>query len=173
MAASGLAYIPEDRMGEGMVGNLPLVDNALMKAYYRPPVSSGPFLWPRVAIEFTRGLLQRFNMRTPPQTLARTLSGGQAQRFLLAREMALQPKVVVAVHPTRGLDVGATAAVHDWLLTERDAGCAIVLISEDLDEVLRLSDRVAAIYEGRIMDVMPVGQASREKVGLLMAGSAV
>jgi general nucleoside transport system ATP-binding protein len=110
-------------------------------------------------------------MRIPPRTITRTLSGGQLQRFLLAREMALQPKVVVAVHPTRGLDVAATAAVHEWLLRERDEGCAILLISEDLDEVLHLSDRVAALYEGQIVDVLPGAEASRELVGMMMAGS--
>jgi simple sugar transport system ATP-binding protein len=172
MAAAGVAYVPEDRMGEGLAGNLPLLDNALMKAYYRQPVAAGPFVRPKAALEFTRRLLGRFNMHIPPSTLARTLSGGQLQRFVLAREMALQPRVVVAVHPTRGLDVGATAAVHEWLLSQRDSGCAILLISEDLDEVLRLSGRVAAIYEGRIVAVLPAGEATREKVGLLMAGAA-
>jgi simple sugar transport system ATP-binding protein len=171
MARLGLAYIPEDRMGEGLVGNLPLLDNALLKCYYREPVAAGPAIRIKAAVEFTRGLLRRFNMHIPPQTLTRTLSGGQLQRFLLAREMALQPRVVVAVHPTRGLDVAATAAVHDWLLRERDEGCAILLISEDLDEVLRLSDRVAAIYEGRLVDVLPAAEATRERVGLMMAGS--
>ncbi|HLG70589.1 MAG TPA: ABC transporter ATP-binding protein, partial [Chloroflexota bacterium] len=119
MATAGLAYIPEDRMGEGLAGNLPLLDNALMRAYYREPVAAGPFLRPKAALDFSRGLLGRFNMQIPVATPARTLSGGQLQRFLLAREMALRPRVVVAVHPTRGLDVGATAAVHDWLLGER------------------------------------------------------
>jgi general nucleoside transport system ATP-binding protein len=171
MARAGLAYIPEDRMGEGLVGNLPLIDNAIMKSYYRQPIASGPFIRPNAVVDFTRGLLQRFNMRIPPRTITRTLSGGQLQRFLLAREMALQPKVVVAVHPTRGLDVAATAAVHEWLLRERDEGCAILLISEDLDEVLHLSDRVAALYEGQIVDVLPGAEASRELVGMMMAGS--
>ncbi|HLG72675.1 MAG TPA: ATP-binding cassette domain-containing protein, partial [Chloroflexota bacterium] len=172
MATAGLAYIPEDRMGEGLAGNLPLLDNALMRAYYREPVAAGPFLRPKAALDFTRRLLGRFNMQIPVATPARTLSGGQLQRFLLAREMAVQPRVVVAVHPTRGLDVGATAAVHDWLLGERDAGCAILLISEDLDEILRLSDRVAAMYEGQIREVLPAREATRERVGLLMAGVA-
>jgi general nucleoside transport system ATP-binding protein len=155
------------------VGNLPLRDNALMKCYYQAPVASGPFMRMHVAMQFTRGLLERFKVaRATPATITRLLSGGQLQRFLLAREMALDPKVIVAVHPTRGLDVSATTAVQEWLVKARDTGAAILLISEDLDEVLQLSDRIAVIYEGRIVSTLSSAEADRERIGLMMVGSS-
>jgi simple sugar transport system ATP-binding protein len=173
MALAGVAHIPEDRLGEGLVGNLPLQDNALLKSYYKAPIARGPFLRLAAALEFTRGLIQRFGIAgATPRSTTRLLSGGQLQRFVLAREMAANPRVVVAVHPTRGLDVAATAAVQEWLVTSRDDGCAILLISEDLDEVLQLSDRVAVIYEGQILAVLKSGEASREQIGLMMVGSS-
>ena len=168
----GVAHIPEDRLGEGLVGNLPLADNAVLKAYDRPPLSAGPFLRPERIVRFTRSLLERFNIRgARPSSATRLLSGGQLQRFLLAREMALEPRLVVAVHPTRGLDVAATQQVQDWLLAARDGGTAVLLISEDLDEVLQLSDTIAVIYEGEIVGALAADQADREQIGLLMAGA--
>ncbi|HVA23666.1 MAG TPA: ABC transporter ATP-binding protein [Chloroflexota bacterium] len=173
MALAGVAHIPEDRLGEGLVGNLPLQDNALLKSYYKAPIASGPFLRLAAALEFTRGLIQRFGIAgATPRSTTRLLSGGQLQRFVLAREMASNPRAVVAVHPTRGLDVAAAAAVHNWLLSSRDDGCAILLISEDLDEVLQLSDRVAVMYEGQIVAVLKSGEADRERIGLMMVGSS-
>jgi simple sugar transport system ATP-binding protein len=172
MARAGVAHIPEDRLGEGLVGNLPLCDNALMKCYYQPPIARGPFLSLKAAAQFTRSLLQRFDVtRATPDTITRLLSGGQLQRFLLAREMASKPKVIVAVHPTRGLDVAATTAVQQWLVDARDGGAAVLLISEDLDEVLQLSDRIAVIYEGAIVAMVRSAEADREQIGLMMVGS--
>ena len=173
MARAGVAHIPEDRLGEGLIGNLSLEDNALLKSYYKPPIAHGPFLRLAAALEFTKGLIQRFGIAgATPRSTTRLLSGGQLQRFVLAREMSANPRVVVAVHPTRGLDVAATAAVQEWLVGSRDDGCAILLISEDLDEVLQLSDRVAVIYEGQIVAVLKSGEADREHVGLMMVGSS-
>lgn len=172
MALAGVAHIPEDRLGEGLIGNLPLQDNALLKSYYKPPIAHGPFLRLAAALEFTRGLIQRFGITgATPQSTTRLLSGGQLQRFVLAREMASSPRVVVAVHPTRGLDVAATAAVQESLVASRDDGCAILLISEDLDEVLQLSDRIAVIYEGEIVAVLKSSDVDRERIGLMMVGS--
>ncbi|MBV9121219.1 MAG: ABC transporter ATP-binding protein [Chloroflexi bacterium] len=174
LARQGVAHIPEDRLGEGLVGNLPLADNALLKSYYLPPVASGPFLRLGEVVRFTLRLIQGFNIAgATPQSVTRTLSGGQLQRFLLAREMAIGPKVVIAVHPTRGLDVAATHFVQEWLLESRKDGCAILLISEDLDEVLQLSDRVAVIYEGHIVKVFSATEAERGQIGLLMAGEKI
>jgi simple sugar transport system ATP-binding protein len=172
MTHLGIAHIPEDRLGEGLVGNLPLVDNAVLKSYDRTPLAWGPFLvWQR-ALRFTQSLLQRFNIRgARPDSATRLLSGGQLQRFLLAREMALNPRVIVAVHPTRGLDVAATQQVQEWLVAARDEGASVLLISEDLDEVLQLSDRIAVIYEGEIVGSMPAPGADREQIGLMMAGA--
>jgi simple sugar transport system ATP-binding protein len=128
-------------------------------------------VWQR-ALRFTQSLLQRFNIRgARPDSATRLLSGGQLQRFLLAREMALNPRVIVAVHPTRGLDVAATQQVQEWLVAARDEGASVLLISEDLDEVLQLSDRIAVIYEGEIVGSMPAPGADREQIGLMMAGA--
>ena len=123
-------------------------------------------------VRFTRSLLERFNIRgARPDSITRLLSGGQLQRFLLAREMALNPRVIVAVHPTRGLDVAATQQVQEWLVGARDKGASVLLISEDLDEVMQLSDRIAVIYEGEIVGSMPAAGANREQIGLMMAGA--
>ncbi|HLY65152.1 MAG TPA: ATP-binding cassette domain-containing protein, partial [Chloroflexota bacterium] len=172
MSRAGVAHIPEDRLAEGLIGNLPLQDNALLKSYYKRPIANGPFLRLKAAAEFTRGLIQRFDIAgASPHSKTRLLSGGQLQRFLLAREMAGNPRVVVAVHPTRGLDVAATATVQEWLVSSRDHGCAILLISEDLDEVLQLSDRIAVMYDGQIVAVLRSGETDREHIGLMMVGS--
>jgi ABC-type uncharacterized transport system ATPase subunit len=172
MTRRGIAHIPEDRMGEGLVGNLPLADNAVLKSYDRPPLAWGPFLRVQRIVRFAQTLLERFNIRgARPDSATRLLSGGQLQRFLLAREMALDPRVIVAVHPTRGLDVAATKQVQEWLLRARDTGASVLLISEDLDEVMQLSDRIAVLYEGEIVGTVPAALANREQLGLLMAGA--
>lgn len=172
MTRCGVAHIPEDRLGEGLVGNLPLADNAVLKSYDRPPLAWGPFLQMQRILRFTQSLLTRFSIRgARPETLARLLSGGQLQRLLLAREMALEPRVIVAVHPTRGLDVAATLQVQEWLVGARDQGASVLLISEDLDEVMQLSDRIAVMYEGEVVGCMPAGGANREQIGLMMAGA--
>ncbi|HLZ26664.1 MAG TPA: ABC transporter ATP-binding protein [Chloroflexota bacterium] len=168
----GVAHIPEDRLGEGLIGNLPLNDNAVLKSYDQPPLALGPLLLLQRVVRFTRSLLERFNIRgARPESITRLLSGGQLQRFLLAREMALNPRLIVAVHPTRGLDVAATQQVQAWLVDARGRGASVLLISEDLDEVLQLSDRIAVIYEGEIVGSMPAGGANREQIGLMMAGA--
>jgi ABC-type uncharacterized transport system ATPase subunit len=172
MTRRGVAHIPEDRMGEGLVGNLPLADNAVLKSYDRPPIAWGPFLRVQRIVRFAQTLLERFNIRgARPDSATRLLSGGQLQRFLLAREMALDPRVIVAVHPTRGLDVAATQQVQEWLVRARDTGASVLLISEDLDEVMQLSDRIAVLYEGEIVGTVPAGLANRAQLGLLMAGA--
>ena len=172
MTHRGVAHIPEDRMGEGLVGNLPLADNAVLKSYDRPPLAWGPFLRVQRIVRFAQSLLERFNIRgARPDSATRLLSGGQLQRFLLAREMASDPRVIVAVHPTRGLDVAATQQVQEWLVRARDTGASVLLISEDLDEVMQLSDRIAVLYEGEIVGTVPAAVASREQLGLLMAGA--
>jgi simple sugar transport system ATP-binding protein len=172
LARRGVGHIPEDRLGEGLIGNLPLTDNAILKSYDRPPLAFGPLLNVKRAVRFTESLIQRFGIRgARPDSATRLLSGGQLQRLLLAREMALEPRLIVAVHPTRGLDVAATQQVQDWLIDARDKGMSILLISEDLDEVLQLSDRIAVLYEGQIVGTLPRATAERETIGLMMAGS--
>jgi simple sugar transport system ATP-binding protein len=167
----GIAHIPEDRLGEGLIGNLPVTDNAILRFYDRPTVARGPFLDLRRIVRFTQSLLDRFNIRAKPDSITRLLSGGQLQRLLVAREMALEPRLIVAVHPTRGLDVAATQQVQQWLLDARDGGAGVLLISEDLDEVLQLGDRIAVLYEGEVVGTLDREQAERATVGLMMAGS--
>ena len=115
--------------------------------------------------------IEKFQVKTPSRdTLAKSLSGGNIQKVLLARELSRQPRVLVAAQPTRGLDIGATEYVHARLLEQRQTGTAILLISEDLEEIMALSDRIAVIYEGRIMDVVDGDEATPEQLGLMMAG---
>jgi simple sugar transport system ATP-binding protein len=116
-------------------------------------------------------LVQRFNVKTPGlDTPLKNLSGGNIQKLILARELSRQPRVLIAAQPTRGVDIGATEYIHQQLLAQRAAGTAILLISEDLDEILALSDRIAVIYEGSIMAIVPRGGATPAALGLLMAG---
>ncbi len=162
----------------GLAGNLPVSDNLIMKGYRRPPLSSGPFLARNAISEFAQRLIQAFQIATPsPTTPVRTLSGGNLQKTILAREITAgqdlsegKSTLLVAVHPTRGLDVGATESVQRTLLEQRAQGTAILLISEDLDELLALSDRIAVMYEGEVMDVVDTAGADVERLGLLMAG---
>jgi simple sugar transport system ATP-binding protein len=117
-------------------------------------------------------LIKEFQIKASPNDRVRTLSGGNMQKVMLARTLSQQPRVVIASQPTRGLDVGATDYVRSKLLEQRDHGAAVLLLSEDLEEIMALSDRIAVIYEGRIMGVLPAQEATAEKLGLMMAGSA-
>ncbi|MCB0223529.1 MAG: ABC transporter ATP-binding protein, partial [Anaerolineae bacterium] len=144
----GLAYIPADRNGVGSSPNLNLADNLILKSYRRPPIGSG---W-RIDLGLVRSqaeqLIEQFDVKTPSVDLpARLLSGGNLQKLILAREISRQPKVVIAVYPVRGLDVGAIESIHQMLIDERDRGAGILLISEDLDELLSLSDRIVVLFE--------------------------
>jgi len=169
---AGVSHIPEDRLGVGLVPGLGVHDNIILKDYRLPPVCSGPLLRPRVIHSRAVELVERFDVRVAGlDSPVRLLSGGNLQKLLLAREISARPKLIVAMLPTRGLDVGATEAVHRILLAQRAAGAAILLASEDLDELLRLSDRVMVICEGRIVGQMPAEEADIEEIGLLMAGA--
>lgn len=169
---TGVAHVPEDRAGMGTAPNLSVFENLIMKSYRWPPISHGLRIDAAKARQQARTLKDRFEIAAPTlDTAARLLSGGNLQRLILAREISAKPQLLVAVHPTRGLDVGATEAVHRLLLEQRAAGAAILLISEDLDEVLALSDRLAVMYEGQIVGEMKAERADIEKIGLLMAGT--
>jgi ABC-type uncharacterized transport system ATPase subunit len=167
-----VSHVPEDRLGMGLVPNLPVSDNIILKGYRQPPLSRGPFL-DRLSIRnFVARLIEAFNIATPTQeTAVRLLSGGNLQRTILAREISIGPRLMVAVHPTRGLDIGATESVRNLLLEQRENRAAILLISEDLDELLAISDRIAVMYEGEIMGIVPAEGADIEEVGLMMAGA--
>jgi general nucleoside transport system ATP-binding protein len=169
----GIAYVPEDRMGTGVAPNRSIADNMILKSYRNHDLRRGPFIRRKEARARARELMQRFDVRAPgPDTLVRQLSGGNVQRVLLARELSSNPRVVVAASPTRGLDVSATQDVRQTLLDAASSGVGVMLISEDLDEVLTLSDRVAVLYGGRVVGIVRPSEVSREQVGLMMAGGS-
>ena len=162
---AGLAYVPEDRLGTGLSPSLSVAENLLLT---RP---RSFFMRRREAEEAARQIIERFGVKASgPQAPTRELSGGNAQKVLLARELSEEPKVVVVASPTRGLDVGAAEAVRGLLDERRAAGCAVLLISEDLDEVLSMSDRILALYEGRIVYETQGEGSDVEEIGLAMAG---
>jgi simple sugar transport system ATP-binding protein len=171
--ASGVAHIPEDRHGTGSAPNLSLTDNLVMKSYRSAPIARGWLLDRLAARRQARDLTTAYEVSAPSvDTEARLLSGGNLQRLIFAREISTGPSLMVAVQPSRGLDVGAVATVHRLLLERRSAGAAVLLISEDLDEILAITDRVAVIYEGRITGIMDTAGADIEHLGLLMTGHA-
>jgi simple sugar transport system ATP-binding protein len=158
-------------MGTGVAPGLPIRDNIILKSYREPHLRTGPVLrWER-ALDRARELMKRFDIKArSPTVLARQLSGGNVQKVLLARELSAQPKVVVAASPTRGLDVSATEGIRRALVEAIQDRVAVLLITEDLDELLDLSDRIAVIYEGRIIGVLDSGRVNIERIGLMMAG---
>jgi ABC-type uncharacterized transport system ATPase subunit len=168
---AGISHIPGDRLGVGLVPNLPVSDSLAMKAYRAPPLSRGPILDRPSLRRFAERLIAAFRIATPSaDTVTRLLSGGNQQRIVLAREISADKGIIIAVHPTRGLDVGATEAIRRALLDQRDNGAAILLISEDLDELLDLSDRIAVLFDGSIMGTVSSGHTTAEQLGLMMGG---
>jgi len=173
MIEAGVAHVPEDRLGSGLVPGMSIAENAVLKAYRRPPVGRGPFLDLAEARKIARRMLATFGIRAlSADAPVRLLSGGNLQRLLLAREMAERPSLIVAVHPTRGLDVGATEGVRRALMGQQEAGAAILLISEDLDEVLALADPIGVLFDGRLVALVPRAECEIEELGLHMAGSS-
>ena len=167
----GVAHVPEDRTGVGTAPNLSLVDNLIMKRYRASPIGHGWTIDMGAARAAAGQLKDGYDISAPSiETQARLLSGGNIQRLILAREIESEPRLMIAVQPTRGLDVGAVELAHRLLLERRAAGAAILLISEDLDEVLALSDRVAVLYEGRIAGIADAADTDIARIGLLMTG---
>ncbi len=172
MIDSGIAYVPEDRSATGSAPNLSITENLALKNYRAEHLGGRWLLSRRAMRQQAEALIKRFNIATPsPETPARLLSGGNLQKVILAREIAQHPLVIVASHPTRGLDVGATENVRKILVQERNNGAAILLISEDLDEIFALADRIAVIYEGRIVGEVPTEEATVDEIGLMMGGA--
>ncbi len=167
----GLAYIPEERMHDGIVRDFAVSENLVLQEHTSDKFSNGIFLAFDYIARYSRQMIQDFYIKTPDiRTMTRNLSGGNIQRLILARELSRRPKVLVAAQPTRGIDIGAIEYIYQQLLEQRDKGMATLLISEDLDELLALCDRIAVIYEGQIMDVLDRDETSAEELGLLMAG---
>jgi ABC-type uncharacterized transport system ATPase subunit len=169
--AAGVAHVPEDRLHTGLAPSLPISANAVLKSYRRRPVSVGPLLVMRRMRDAARSLIERYDVKAPgPDTPARNLSGGNLQKLVLGREFQGSPKVLVVAQPTRGLDVGAIEAVHAYLRDAAASGVAVLLISEDLDELRALSDRILVMYEGEIVGECDPLTTTVEEIGLLMAG---
>ncbi len=168
LTKAGLGRIPEDRH-EGMVVHLTVTDNLVLE--HLDEFTHNGVLDHKAIRQYATDLIQKFQIKAKPNDITRTLSGGNMQKVLLARVLARQPKVIIAPQPTRGLDIGATDYVRQQLLEQRQRGAAILLISEDLDEILALSDRIAVIYEGEIVGTLPASEATPERLGLLMSGA--
>jgi len=167
----GLAFVPEDRLDTGVAAGLPLEENLVLKSYRDPPISRGPLISRREIEKRAADLARQFDIRGARRGLpVSLLSGGNLQRAILAREISRRPKLLIASSPTRGLDVGAAATVRQVLLDQRAEGASVVLISEDLDELQALCDRVAVMYEGAVIGEVPADRFDIEEIGLMMAG---
>jgi simple sugar transport system ATP-binding protein len=167
---AGLAFVPGDRHRFGLILSFPLSDNLVLTRYYKKPFSDGLARHEEAIVSFANKAIAEYDIRTPSATVpASTLSGGNQQKAIVAREFSRDPKTIILDQPTRGLDVGSIEFIHRQAIGRRDANVAILLVSAELDEVLELSDRVAVMYRGQIVSVMDARTASREEVGLLMA----
>jgi ABC-type uncharacterized transport system ATPase subunit len=167
---AGVAFVPGDRHRFGLVLSFPLSDNLVLTRYYRRPFSEGLRRNDDAIIAFANKAISEYDIRTPSASVpVSTLSGGNQQKAIVAREFSREPKALVLDQPTRGLDVGSIEFIHRQAISRRDAGVAILLVSAELDEVLELSDRIAVMYRGEIVAFIDARTASREEVGLLMA----
>ena len=167
----GISHIPEDRYKRGMVLEFTVQENMILGSQRDRFTSDGITLDQEKARQHTIGLIDDYQVQTPgPEILIGTLSGGNQQRVVVAREFSREPRLIIAAQPTRGLDVGATEYVRKKLVEMRDQGKAVLLISADLDEIWALSDRIAVIYEGKIVAVRNIEDTSEQEIGLYMAG---
>ncbi len=170
--SQGIAHIPEDRLHTGLAAGHSVEDNMALKNYRTSALSRFRVLRRKAIRGQAVDLVDRYDVKTPDtRTPVRLLSGGNVQKVLLAREFSSLPKVLIAASPTRGLDVGAIETVRSRLVEAADRGLGVLLISEDLDEIMSLSDRVLVMYEGRIVADLPMEKADRDRIGLLMGGS--
>jgi general nucleoside transport system ATP-binding protein len=170
MLDAGVGHIPEDRQRRGLVLEFTIAENVALHDYAKPPDAKWGWLFPQRLVERARALIREFDVRGGgPLTRAGTLSGGNQQKVVAAREIARDPKVLIAAQPTRGLDVGAIEFVHRRLVEERAEGRAILLVSLELDEILSLSDRILVLYEGEIVGEHG-GDVSEQEIGLEMLG---
>lgn len=168
---AGMGYVPEERNVEGIVPSFSIKENLILKDIEEDQFSNRSFMKNRVIENNAEQLREQFDIRSPNiDVAAGSLSGGNIQKVILAREIARNPKFLVAVYPTRGLDMGAAEFIHKQLLQKRNEGVGILLISEELEEITNLSDQVAVIFKGKIQKVIPASEASRRRLGILMAG---
>ncbi|MDC7219419.1 MAG: ABC transporter ATP-binding protein [Spirochaetales bacterium] len=166
----GLSFVPEERMKDGAIGEFSVWENVFLRDHSHDDFCHGIFLNQKAMHKQATKLMKEFSVKTPAlDTPLKTLSGGNIQKLILARELSRDPSVLIAAQPTRGVDIGASEYIHQTLVKHRDLGTAILLISEDLDEIRTLSDRVAVIYDGRIVGIMNRDEAEVGKIGSLMA----
>ena len=167
----GVSHIPEDRQGMGVVMNMSIRNNLVLDTFYNDKFTNGVFLnWKKID-EQAEMLIEHYGVKTPnADNDIHSLSGGNQQKVVVARELDKQPQLLFAVHPTRGVDIGATKFIHEQIVAARDRGCAVVLVSTELDEIMGLSDRIGVIYEGVLLGEMDRADANYERLGLLMAG---
>ena len=164
-----LSYIPENRLGVGLAPGVSILDNSVVREYFS--ASYGPHLSSNKMVNYLNLLVKEFSIKTDePKAEISTLSGGNMQKLLMGRELISNPEVIIAAQPTRGLDVSAVEALHELIVKQRDNGSAIMLISEDLDELFKLSDRLIVLYEGKIIKEFNINEADTKNVGLAMAG---
>jgi ABC-type uncharacterized transport system ATPase subunit len=167
----GLSYIPEERMHDGVIKDFSVSDNVILQDHVHPPYSNGLFLNFKAIEKKSQELVNDYNVKTPSlETPVKNLSGGNIQKLILARELDRKPRVLIAAQPTRGVDIGATEYIHAQLLAQRSEGLATLLISEDLDEVKALSDRILVMFGGESMGVVNADEVTIEQLGLMMAG---
>jgi simple sugar transport system ATP-binding protein len=168
---TGVAHVPEDRQKDGMVMSFPVKDNTVLQTYYIGPFSIGILANDRAIASHAQRVIKEYDVRTPSIFVnIGTLSGGNQQKVIVGREFSRESKLLIVAQPTRGLDVGSIEFIHKQIVRMRDEGTAVLLVSTELDEILSLSDRVAVMYAGEIIDTLPIEQAERETIGLLMAG---
>jgi len=167
----GLSFIPEERNRDGMIREFTVAENLILRENDKPPYTNRGFLDFGTIAERSRKLVASFAVKTPSiDTPMKNLSGGNIQKVILARELSRDPRVLIASQPTRGLDIGATEYVRDRIIAQREQGTATLLISEDLDEILALSDRIAVIFQGEIMGILDRAASTPELLGLMIAG---
>jgi general nucleoside transport system ATP-binding protein len=167
----GSAHVPEDRQRDGLVLSFPVSDNLVLCTYYKEPFAKGVTLQQQTIVTNAEKLIKEFDIRTPgPFISVGSLSGGNQQKVIIARELSRDIKFLVASQPTRGLDVGSIEYIHNRIIQKRDEGCAVLLVSPELDEIMELSDQIAVMYRGKITAIVPAEQATKEYIGLLMAG---
>jgi general nucleoside transport system ATP-binding protein len=170
---TGVGHIPQDRHKHGLVLNYPIGENMVLQTYYKKPFSKNGILNFKEIYKKAKTLITEFDVRTPSEyTLARALSGGNQQKAIIGREVDRNPDLLIAAQPTRGLDVGAIEFIHKRLIEQRDNGKAVLLLSFELDEIMNVSDRIAVIYEGKIVAVVNPRETTEQELGLLMAGSS-
>ncbi|HET9010200.1 MAG TPA: ABC transporter ATP-binding protein, partial [Gemmatimonadaceae bacterium] len=171
--ALGLAFVPEERLGRGAVPEMSLAENALLTAH-RQGLLRGAFVRADAVRDYAQATIDEFNVKAGgPEAAARSLSGGNLQKFIVGREIRQAPKVMIAAQPTWGVDVGAAAQIRQALIDLRDAGVAVLVVSEELDELFEICDRLAVIAQGRLADARPVRETNAEEIGMLMSGAFI